>query len=531
MASSWPDSTHYAAGGMVCSVDHLASSAGAAVLREGGSAADAAVATSAVLAVTTQHMCGAGGDLLALVHPGAGRGTARALLAVGRAGAGSDADRLRAEGHTRMPFRDDLRTVTVPGCVDGWLALHASYGRLPLDRVLAPAIAYATDGFPVSPLLAAALPRVKDVRGAQELLGSSAAQPGDVRRRPLLGAALSSVARDGREAWYGGAFGQGLLTLGAGLFAESDLARDQAEWCEPLGLAVGNQVVLSTPAPTQGYLVAAGAFVAHELGATAAMAAGDPHLLVEAARVTGHDRIARLADGVPSEVLLDVADLHERAAQVDPDRALRLRSPTAGGGTIYLCTADADAMMVSLSQSNAAGFGAHLAVPEVGVFLHNRGLGFSLESGHPAELRPGARPPHTLCPSMVVAPDGSPLMSIGTMGGDFQPQVLLQLLAALESGATPAQALDQPRWSVVGPGSDGFDAWETWPDGAVAPAIALEAAAPIGWEQRLTERGHQVRRAPAGAGFGHAHLVQRLPSGVLAGAADPRAGTGAAHGA
>src|SRR3954465_647663 len=132
MPSEWADATRYARGGLVCTVDHLASSAGVAALRAGGSAADAAVAASAVLAVTTQHMCGMGGDLLALVHPGGGRDV-RALLAVGRAGSGSDADRLRAEGHARMPFRGDLRTVTVPGCVDGWLALHATYGRLPLS--------------------------------------------------------------------------------------------------------------------------------------------------------------------------------------------------------------------------------------------------------------------------------------------------------------------------------------------------------------------------------------------------------------
>src|SRR6476469_5860490 len=123
MPSEWADSTRYARGGLVCSVDHLASSAGVAALRAGGSAADAAVAASAVLAVTTQHMCGMGGDLLALVQPGHGLDV-RALLAVGRAGSGSDPDRLRAEGHTRMPFRGDLRTVTVPGCVDGWLGLE-----------------------------------------------------------------------------------------------------------------------------------------------------------------------------------------------------------------------------------------------------------------------------------------------------------------------------------------------------------------------------------------------------------------------
>jgi gamma-glutamyltranspeptidase/glutathione hydrolase len=203
--------------------------------------------------------------------------------------------------------------------------------------------------------------------------------------------------------------------------------------------------------------------------------------------------------------------------------------PAGGGGTIYLCTADSDGMVVSLSQSNAAGFGAHIVVPEVGVFLHNRGIGFSLEPGHPAELRPGSRPTHTLCPSLLVDGAGRPT-AIGTMGGDAQPQVLIQLLAALEGGATPAAALDRPRWVLTGPRADGFDAWEPWPDGAVASALALEADAPAEWEEALTSRGHRVARADLGRGFGHAHLIRSSPDGVLAGASDPRAGTGDAQG-
>lgn len=518
MPGGWPDATRYGTGGAVCTVDHLASAAGLAVLRDGGTAADAAICASSVLAVTTQHMCGMGGDLVALVA--APDAPARSLLAIGRAGSGSDADRLRAEGHTRMPFRDDLRTVTVPGCVDGWLALHAAYGRLPLDRLLEPAAAYAEHGFPVSPLLAAALPGVAHVRGGEDLLG---ARPGELRRRPGLARALRILGRDGRSAWYQGEFGRGLLSLGGGLFSSDDLARDAAEWDEPVALEVGERRVLSTPAPTQGYLVVAGAAVAQQVGALGETA--DPHLLVEAARVTGHDRLARLADGVSAPHLL--ADVDARAARIDQDRALGLTVPSAGGGTIYLCTADADGMVVSLSQSNAAGFGSHLAVPEVGVFLHNRGIGFSLEPGHPAELRPGARPTHTLCPSLVL--DGEQVTAVGTMGGDAQPQIVLQLLAALAAGRTPAQAIEQPRWSLVGPREDGFDTWEADAGGAVATTVSLEAAAPPEWEDALRARGHRVQWAPAGKAFGHAHVVIRRADGVLAAASDPRAGTGDAQ--
>jgi gamma-glutamyltranspeptidase/glutathione hydrolase len=335
---------------------------------------------------------------------------------------------------------------------------------------------------------------------------------------------------EGRQAWYGGAFGRGLLQLGGGLFTAADLARDAAEWAEPAAVEVGGQTVLSTPAPTAGYLVLAGAVVAAHVGAGAAAMAGDPHLLVEAARVTGYDRPQRLADEVPWQSLVDPADLAERAGWIRPDRAVDLKAPTGGGGTIYLCAADGDGMVVSLSQSNAAGFGAHLAVPEVGVFLQNRGIGFSLEPGHPAELRPGARPPHTLCPAMLVGEDGAAVTAIGTMGGDAQPQVLLQLMAGLEAARSPAAVLDRPRWALTGPRADGFDTWEPWPDAGVAEAVDLEHDAPPEWEEALLERGHRVTRAAPGRGFGHAHLVRRTADGVLAGASDPRAGTGDAQG-
>jgi gamma-glutamyltranspeptidase/glutathione hydrolase len=192
-----PTSTCRATRGMVCAVDHLAAQAGLEMLRLGGGAADAAVATSAVLAVTTQHMCGMGGDLLAVVVPPGGQPVA--LNASGRAGAGADPDRLRAEGHAAMPWRDDIRSVTVPGCVDGWLALHADWGRLPLADVLAPARWYATEGFPVSPTLAAAVAAVAHLPGAADYVLAAPLRPGALVRRPGVGRALAAIVAGGRD--------------------------------------------------------------------------------------------------------------------------------------------------------------------------------------------------------------------------------------------------------------------------------------------------------------------------------------------
>lgn len=525
-----PDRTHYAPRGLVCSVDHLASAAGLSLLRSGGSAVDAAVAASAVLAVTTQHMCGMGGDLVAVLHPGRGAGDPAALVAVGAAGSGADAAALRAEGQRRMPYRGDIRTVTMPGCVDGWLALHARLGRRPLAEVLAPAIGYASEGFPVSPLLAAALPAVADVAGAAELLGDQLPVAGELRRRPALARSLTAIAAAGRDGWYGGEFGAGLLRVGHGLFDRADLERDSARWSAPLAVRALGWVLHAPPAPTAGYLPLAAAAVAEMLDVPSDPRTADwVHLLVEAARVTGYDRDARLRDGAAPDALLDPDELTALAGRLDAAHASDLLVPGTPGGTVYLCAVDSAGQCVSLSQSNAAGFGAHLTVPETGVFLQNRGVGFSLRPGTGNELAPGRRPNSTLAPVLATADAGDPVAVLGTMGGDAQPQVVLQLLARLRAGATPAAAVAAPRWALVGPEGTGFDTWDTKPGGLSRQVVRIEDGAPDAWYDGLSARGHRVERAAAGGGFGHAQVAV-LADGVVGGDADQRAGTGAAVG-
>lgn len=521
--------------GAVASIDGLASSAGVAMLRAGGSAADAAVAASAMLAVTAQHLCGMGGDLLAVVHPGVG--PVESLMAAGRAGSGASAAAMRAEGLERVPLRGDIRAVTTPGCVDGWLALHARHGRLPLSEVFAPAIDAAEHGFPLSPLLAAVLPSVAGVPGAAELVGSLPARPGSLRRRAGVARSLHAIASDGRKAWYGGEFGRDLLRLGRGLFSAGDLERPQADWLEPLGIEVLGGTLHVPPAPSQAYLVAASVAIAERLAAAGRVSTDPghpdwPHLIVETARAAAFDRDRRLADGADLAAVLRPEALAARAAGVGT-RAGGPDVPTGNGGTIYLCALDADGMAVSLSQSNASGFGAHIVAESVGVFLHDRGLGFSLEPGHPAELRPGARPPHTLSPVLLTGPGGAASMVLGTMGGDAQPQIVAQLLLRLAAGATPAAALAAPRLKLTGPFGTGFDTWggdpASWP---AYPSVTIEAGAPSTWAAELTSRGHRVEEAPYGAEFGHAHvIVAGDPAGapgVVAAASDPRCGSGAA---
>jgi gamma-glutamyltranspeptidase / glutathione hydrolase len=513
--------TVHAPNGMVCSVDHLASSAGVAALRAGGSAADAAVCASAVLAVTTQHMCGMGGDLFALVHHR--EGAPDALAAAGRAGAGSDAAAMRAEGLTAVPLQGDLRAAPVPGCVDGWIALHERHGRLPLAEVLEPARRYAAGGFPASPLLALSSAAVRDLPGAEDYRRPGGLRAGDLVRRPQVAEILAEVAAGGRAAFYEGRFGAALVDLGQGLWTEVDLEQAQAAWVEPIGLPAWDHDVWTVPPPSQGYLVPAAAWMAAQLDLPDDPADGAwAHLLAEAARWAGHDRPAVLHDRADGAALLDEGRLRPRLERIDPERRTSPPAVTAPGGTIFLCAVDGDGMGVSLIQSNASGWGCHVVVPGTGIFLHDRGIGFRLDAGHPAELAPGRVPPHTLAPALVTRPDGSLAMVVGTMGGDTQPQVVLQLLArTLRAGESPGRAVSAPRW-ILGVG--GFDTWEG--DGLL---VTLEASAPERWLDGLAARGHHVERGSPRTNVGHAHLI-RVGDRALAGATDPRALSGAAAG-
>ncbi len=528
--------TAHAPSGMVATADHLASSAGVAILRAGGSAADAAVAAGAVLAVTNQHQCGMGGDMFALVHPPGG--AVEALCGAGRAGSGADALQARVEGIDRLPATGDIRAVTVPGCVDGWIELHRRHGRLPLDQVLEAGITYAATGFPVSPLLSLMAPLVLELDGVDDYLEPAMAAggrlpPGTLLRRPGVAAALDAVATQGRAGFYLGPFGEGLLRLGQGLFTRDDLARSQAEWVDPVAVDAWGHTVHTTPPPSQGYLTLAAAAVADGLDLP-----DDPddgawaHLLVEAARVTGSDRDAVLHDAADPAELLDPGRLDEQRSRIDPDRRAEIATALRSGGTTVACAVDRDRMGITLIQSNASGWGAHIVEPATGVFLHDRGIGFTLGDGHPAMWAPGRRPPHTLSPALVTRPDGSLRAVLGSMGGDSQPQILVQLLARLlRHDQSPGSAVRAGRW-VLGrrlPDGEhgGFDTWA----GDGPDRVEVEAHAPTAWDAGLTERGHDVRRSRAAVdhGFGHAQVIA-LSDGVLAGIADPRSLDGAAAG-
>lgn len=501
----------------VVSADHhLASSAGLRVGDLGGNAVDMAVAAAAAMSVVSPHSSGTGGDLFALVH--GSEGAPVVLEAVGRAGSGADADGLRSEGKTAMPRFRDVRSVTVPGCVDGWLALNERHGALPVTEVLRPAIELASEGFPVSSELRAIADRIDHDPLTLEVF-EQAGRSGWVRR-PNLAATLAAVADAGRDGFYRGPFGDGLVAMAPDLFSADDLATSTARWVEPLCLRMWDHDVWVPPPPSQAFVLLAAGWIAQQLDLPDdAEDSGWVHLLSEAVCQAACDRRDVLHEAADGSALLDPARLSPRAAAIDPDRRSASGLDPSVGCTTYLCATDEDGMGVSLIQSIASSFGSHLTVPGTGVVLHNRGRGFSLEPGHPAEYGPGRRPPHTLSPSLVTTPEGSLRALVGTRGADAQPQVVLQVLARLlRHRRSPADALQAPRWLLASPDDDAF---ETWRDPSRL-VTRLESHAPAHWSRELADRGHDVRSADRGdAAFGSVHVIS-VEDGESTGSADPR---------
>jgi gamma-glutamyltranspeptidase / glutathione hydrolase len=504
---------------------HLASLAGMQTLERGGNAVDAAVAASAAMGVVAPETCGIGGDLFAIVHsPGDTR--PKALNSSGRAGTGSTAAAIRALGLEQIPVESTF-AVTVPGCVDGWVALNDAWGSRTLSDLLEPAIGYATTGFAASPELSSALgrlaPKLRPQPAAAGLYpGGSSPAVGDHVTRPTLADTLAAIGREGRGAFYNGPVARAIVAATRGAITLDDLNASKPDWVEPIAVDVMGWTGWTIPPNSQGYLTLAAAWLFEQLDPPRDPAHPDfTHAAIEAYRAVAWERDDFVCDSrfspVPAAELLEPDRLRRRLGGIDISSRTAWPEPKpAPGGTAYLCTRDKWGMGVSLIQSNYHGIGSRIGAGNAGFFLHDRGSGFNLIPGHPNEIAPGKRPLHTLSPTLWTQA-GELRMLLGTRGGDFQPQTLLQMLTYMRwAGLDAATAQLQPRWATR--------EWRSEGGSTVAIEPHMESTAIAA----LQAYGHTVDPASGWmAGWGPVSVITGS-SGNIAGAADPRVATTAA---
>jgi gamma-glutamyltranspeptidase len=531
--------------GAVVAPHHLATAAGLAILRAGGHAVDAAIATNAVLGVVLPSGCGLGGDAFWLIwDEAAGRQTA--LNGSGRAPSAADPASLRARGLDTLPYRGPL-AITVPGAVRSWGDAHARHGRLSRADVLAPAIRLADDGFPAwdgfISAVESALPAVVEALGS----GSGFEQvyrphgrswrPGERVRLPALAATIERLADVGFDDFYDGEMGErqarGLAAVGCAITAD-DLRTHTSVWTQPIETDYRGIRVTTHPPNSSGIVALELLNILETFEPPPADAFGPNgvedarwiHLGIEAAKLAMADRDAWLTDPEALDIPVERLNSKEHAADVarliDPSRAALPPASTLprGGGTIYLATVDGDGNAVSLIESDYMGFGSGVVDPATGIHYQNRGSYFSLDPDHTNVLAPGKRTLHTLLPGMLFrAGERRPWVVTGSMGGDAQPQVHAQVVSALVDGAVDiGTAVGAPRWFVDG-------------EEHFAPPVNVRAERrfPAAVLDALEALGHPLTRTiPFNGALGHAHAIELVDGGPaaddgsLAAATDPR---------
>ncbi|MGB5623373.1 MAG: gamma-glutamyltransferase [Gammaproteobacteria bacterium] len=530
--------------GMAATSHPLATQIALEILREGGSAVDAAIAANAALGLMEPTGNGIGGDLFAIVWD-ADKKTLTGLNASGRSPQSLTLQYFRDNGYQAIPPLGPL-PVSVPGTVDGWFELHGRYGRLPMTRVLAPAIRYAREGFPVTEVIAyywqRSVPRLSRYPGFADIFapGGAAPEKGDVFRNPALADTYQKIAEGGRDVFYKGDMARAIadyMAENGGFLSYEDLASHHSEWVVPVSTNYRGYEVFELPPNGQGIaaLQMLNILEGFDIASMGFGSAEYIHALVEAKKLAFEDRARFYADmdfaEVPVAWLVSKEYAAERRDLIKPTRAAR--SYPAGdarleqGDTIYLTTADADGNMVSLIQSNYRGMGSGMTPAGLGFILQDRGELFSLEDGHPNVYAPGKRPFHTIIPAFVTK-DGKPWLSFGLMGGAMQPQGHVQILVNLiDFGMNLQEAGDAPR---VRHGGSSQPANETLAGGAFRSTsqrmqdggvVYLETGFPLETINRLNSMGHKLGSDPGGFG-GYQAIMRNHSQGVYYGASESR---------
>ncbi len=519
-------STLYAPEGAVATSQPLAATAGLAILRDGGNAFDAAVATAAALNVVEPTSTGLGGDVFALYRTADGEvggmqscGSAPKAASIEGVREAVAADRDADPGAVTMPDTGP-HAVTVPGTARGWEATLDRLGRMDLSRVLQPAIRYATEGFPVTEVVSAQWTHGEELFESEHareafLFDGESPSTGQTVSLPRLGRSLERVGTEGADVVYEGEIGEAIVAevqSRSGFMEMSDLAAHEAEFVEPVSTTYEGVEVYELPPTNQGLIALEALNVAEALGVSEEPfdSTARTHKLIEAMKVAFHDGHHHIADPTFESVppLADKAYARSRAADIG-DRAatdVDVGLPDAAGedsDTVLLSVGDAEGNLVSYINSRFAGFGSGLVAGETGIALQNRGSAFSLDPEDPNALEPGKKPFHTLIPGLAnFGPEN--WAAFGVMGGYMQPQGHLQVLTNIVDGDLPLQAaLDRPRWRYRADGT-----------------VGVEERLGGGTQTKLVRRGHDVRILPP-LQFGGAQII-RSQDGVLSAATEPR---------
>jgi gamma-glutamyltranspeptidase/glutathione hydrolase len=515
--------------GIVAASQPLAARAGVQILERGGNAIDAAIAANATIGLMEPTGNGLGGDLF-IIYYEAKTGTVHGLNASGWAPAGLTVEFLASKGITKMPQKG-IHSVTVPGVVAGWDAMRSKFGTKPFSELLAPAIYYAENGFPLSETIAGGWARsVKmhsehpNSRATYLVDGTRAPKAGEVFRNPDLAGSLRLIADKGRDGYYKGKTAEAILTISreqGGAMVAADLAEFQPEWVTPIKTTYRGWNVYEIGPNTQGIaalmmlnLMEQSPMADYGFHSTNAM-----HVMIEAKKLAYADMLRYVGDPkfskVPVDALLSKPRAAERARLVDASKAACQVEPAhlagvtdaEGSDTIYMSVIDKDGNIVSLIQSNYSGFGSGLVPPGAGFMLHNRGGLFTLDKGLPNTLSGHKRPLHTIIPAFMEK--GDQRIGFGIMGGWNQGQAHAQFVANIaDYGMTIQQAIEAGRFTK---GSfEGCD-------------VQIEALVPEKTLAELKARGHDVKVVPLRTGtFGYGQAVMSGPGGVHFGASEPR---------
>ncbi len=522
----------YAVNGMAATSQPLATQVAVDILKQGGSAVDAAIAANAMLGLVEPTGSGIGGDLFAIVWS-AKEQRLFGLNASGRSPGSLTLEMLKAKGLEQLPPYGPL-PVSVPGAVDGWYELHDKFGKLPMKDNLAPAIHYAREGFPVSELIAFYLARSGDklakYPGFKETYMPGGRMPavGELFRNPALANSYEKIAKGGRDVFYKGEIARSIaayMQQQGGYLSYEDLASHKSEWVEPVSANYRGYDIWELPPNGQG-IAALQILKTLEPFNLKAMGLGSAeyvHYFVEAKKLAFADRAKFYADmdfaKVPVASLISKEYNYARAKLIDADKAAASVEPgnpnLLHGDTIYLTTADKEGNMVSLIQSNYRGMGSGMTPPDLGFVLQDRGQLFDLTPGRANSYAPGKRPFHTIIPAFVTK-DGKPWLSFGVMGGATQPQMHAQIMINLiDFGLNLQEAGDAPR--ILHTGSS-QPTGEQMTDGGY---ISLESGFSMETRRELMKKGHTLSDS-LGAFGGYQAIGVNVESGVYRGASESR---------